>query len=349
MAYTLSLESTAQSKIVATFTDPDGKIFHRATLSNDGSMIAASTNEKTIVWDFKTEEIINTYDGIVQSVGLDFSPDGRYLVSGGLSLKADVWDIKTGEAILKIQQKTNDYNYSDPLGLVKFTSDGKYLLAWGSADFEMWDVESKLIQRVLTKLIPVAGNYFYPQNNPALLFFNEYIREQDTTTGEYHSAYTLSIYNIETGKRERIIAKHAILKCVSQNKRYLVYHDETISNQNEYDLVVYNLEKDIELFRITKSNVSSELICAISNFGDFYIYNNPSDNEDKEYVHFFNIADKRIMHTIKTNPEIFPTVFGDFILFPDDTKLLVRKPNQIIVYDVSDLTSGVKNVETLGR
>jgi WD40 repeat protein len=247
-------ELLAQSKIIATFTDPDGESFVKAVVSSDGSMIAGSTNYKTIVWDIETQEIINTYSGITQAVCLDFSPNNQYIVSGGLSLKADVRDIQTGEAVLKIQHDLDDYNYTSPMSQVKFTSDGKYLLVSGSPKFEMWDIESKSIYRELTTSIPLAGNHFYLLRDPSLLLFNEMIKEIYPETGESSSVYTLSIYDIDTGERVRFIEKNVRFQSISHNKRFIAYYDETISDVSNYDIVIYDLEESHEISRATKSN-----------------------------------------------------------------------------------------------
>jgi hypothetical protein len=82
----------------------------------------------------------------------------------------------------------------------------------------------------------------------------------------------------------------------------------------------------------------------VSNQGKFYI---SGDEKKQENLHFYNTTNKRLMHSISMDEKTQPGVFGDVIVFSDDSKLLVKGFDQITIYDISDLTSTAKTGEGL--
>ena len=61
-----------------------------------------------------------TRDDVVTSAA--FSPDGKYVVSGGGDYTARVWEAATGEGVTRM---THDHYVND----VAFNSDGKYVIS----------------------------------------------------------------------------------------------------------------------------------------------------------------------------------------------------------------------------
>lgn len=79
--------------------------------------------EKIVIWDLATlkNRVIETANGIFS---IAYSPDGRLLVTGSNSNGINIWEASTGKKI-KNFLKAKDQYYTH----VKFTPDGKYILA----------------------------------------------------------------------------------------------------------------------------------------------------------------------------------------------------------------------------
>ena len=111
---------------------------------------------------------------------IDYSPDGRYILTGGEDNTARLWDIQTGHEIRQFIGHTN------AIGNVAFSPDGKYILT-GSADHtvRLWDTATgqelqliSLSEPALVVTISPDGKYV------ATGSFDKIARLWDTHTGE---------------------------------------------------------------------------------------------------------------------------------------------------------------------
>jgi len=104
---------------------PDGKYVVSGSCDEEGSRTSC-TKGSARVWEAATGKEITrmNYDGIVWTVA--FSPDGKYVVSGGDDNTARVWEAATGKEIARITHDGTVYS-------VAFGLDGKYVVS-GSGD-----------------------------------------------------------------------------------------------------------------------------------------------------------------------------------------------------------------------
>lgn len=75
-----------------------------AALSKDGSLVVTGSGDNVLrLWDTKTGALLRTMSGYagmaaVVPLSVDFSPDGRYIVSGGVKT-VTLWDVESGAAL----------------------------------------------------------------------------------------------------------------------------------------------------------------------------------------------------------------------------------------------------------
>ena len=114
-------------------------------LSPDGNLLASvkgwsGLTDKTVnLWDLSTSQLkveLKGHSGKVRS--LAFSPNGKYLASGGGDSTARIWDAASGKEIAQIKLK------DEVFGLA-FGPESKTLVVGGRmADVSLWDLTPAL-------------------------------------------------------------------------------------------------------------------------------------------------------------------------------------------------------------
>jgi len=106
--------------------------------SPDGKTVAVAfyaTDQSIYLWDAQTGEEVQKLDGTASAYTVDFSPDGKYLLSTARELR--VWELASGKTVLQIPEP-REWLYAMYSG--SFSSDGS-LLASGGQDngVILWD------------------------------------------------------------------------------------------------------------------------------------------------------------------------------------------------------------------
>jgi WD40 repeat protein/transcriptional regulator with XRE-family HTH domain len=123
------------------------------TLSLDGKFMltcGCGSDRAPKLWDFQTGQLLRTFTGNTGQVpAVAFSPDGRYILSGGYDNTARMWDAQTG------QEERRFSGHSGVVNSVKFSPDGKYVLT-GSSDgtIRLWIVDyHELLEDLCSRLL----------------------------------------------------------------------------------------------------------------------------------------------------------------------------------------------------
>lgn len=111
----------------------------RFEISEDGSRVACLRWPRGItVWDCKTGRALETWRGSEATVhAICFSPDGRFLVSGGDDNLISVWDAETGRRLKQLR------GHKDEVKSLCFTPDGRTLVSAGrDLSVRLWHVQT---------------------------------------------------------------------------------------------------------------------------------------------------------------------------------------------------------------
>jgi dipeptidyl aminopeptidase/acylaminoacyl peptidase len=141
-------------------TDPE-KEFHAVALSPKGAVLAVGCREKGIqpfqiragekpaskryplfLWDVARKKKLMTISEAYTFYCLAFSPDGKWLASGGIDIMGDspvvsLWELPSGErkhrwTMEKIIEKKDGSSYRDLIESVAFSPDSSYLVFGGT-------------------------------------------------------------------------------------------------------------------------------------------------------------------------------------------------------------------------
>lgn len=118
----------------------------RSAMSADGHLLATGAwIDRIKLWRWPSLEPAGELGPVGGIASLDFSPDGRWLVSGGNLGELCLWDVARRE--LRHRREAHDRT---TVGSVRFSPDGQSLLtATGDQTLVLWDAESLTPRRVL--------------------------------------------------------------------------------------------------------------------------------------------------------------------------------------------------------
>ncbi len=166
--------TTHNNEINSIAFSPDGKYLVSGSSDNTVRIWDAGNGQEIskLTPDFK---VIETSDGRKLYLGgiysVVFSPDGKYVASGGPDGNIYTWDVESGQEIARLAPVLkNDmslYTYYDVLAMA-FSADGKYLVS-GSMDntVRIWELETG--QEIARPSLSGAEN-FSPPGAPSVAF-----------------------------------------------------------------------------------------------------------------------------------------------------------------------------------
>ncbi len=136
--------------------------------SPDGRILAAARLRGVYLYDKDTGRTVGYLDHGALVNTLDFSPDGRWLATGGRSPQVVIWDVQTGKRVGTVEAPPGNQYIS--VYSVRFSPDSRYLAVAGyPLDIVLWDVgqqeiawqhDSQAVQTIRTVAFSPDGKTF---------------------------------------------------------------------------------------------------------------------------------------------------------------------------------------------
>lgn len=119
----------------------DGKVL----FTHAGEQLGATTPNLPVAWDVTTGRKLDTHAGHRGDVyAADISPDGRFVLTGGIDLTARVWDRETGRELRVFERHTA------PVHLVSFLADNRTAVSLDAGGaVKVWDTQTGEESRAL--------------------------------------------------------------------------------------------------------------------------------------------------------------------------------------------------------
>jgi len=159
--------------------------------SNNAKYLAIpSVTDKLKVYEVETGKLINEFGKEPGELTLaEFSADGNQLITKAGPEKVEVWDVKSGDRITKLEGF-----YASSLNLGLIAHDAKKIIADWSNDISIstkcWDLETGKVVYTIPRLY-VKDKILSPDQKQVLF--------------SYHSCDTIFIYDVNTGIKSGIL------------------------------------------------------------------------------------------------------------------------------------------------
>jgi WD40 repeat protein len=183
---------TDAGKIVSTFHT---KALH-ATLSPDGETVATTKGTVAQLWDASAGRLLHTLTGHRSLVSdVEFSPNGRELVTVSYDHTGRIWDVRTGRLLHVL------VGHFFPVRTGGFSPDGQWIVTSSQFTAGLWNAATgQLLFYLGRDTKPLTGASFSPAGNWIVT------GSEDGTARVYHCAICAPLTGLEATARARIRA-----------------------------------------------------------------------------------------------------------------------------------------------
>lgn len=311
-------------------------------ISPDGRLILTG-GARAAVWDATTGKAISTAGEFPDVVAVKFSPDSASALAGGSDYTAVLFDVLSGEIIHKVKSggtAAKPYGTGETTA-VAFSHDGKrFLTSDPQAWFRLWDTETGELIHDYRQAFATGYIEFLPDGNRVLI-------------GESG----VVIYDLEKSETLHII-ENAVQPILFNHGKYLFYkdYDEHAGTPAKITMRII----DINTFEVLREKVMEpyEGMSAvdISPDGKWIMQGGtiakPIGQDPIPFPRTLwdgNTFQKRHSFPLSMQSEKNAPDSPDKLIriFPDGKRFLTVNGNKVYVWDISDLTAGVKGAENM--
>jgi WD40 repeat protein len=173
---------SARAEIQLVPLTPHPEKINSVVFSQDGALLLSGGDQTLKLWDARNGRLIRTFNGPSAGVeSVDFSPDGRFVVSGDLDHAVRLWDAATGQLLQTF------HGHEDQVDTVRFSHDGSKIASGGiDKTIRLWDVESRRALQVFRGHKESVTSVVFSPN------------DQELVSGSFD--WTIKLWNVSTAK-----------------------------------------------------------------------------------------------------------------------------------------------------
>ncbi len=324
------------------------------SFSTDARFLATTSKDKTIrIWDLRTGLLYNSLNGFLFGVNsVNFTSDGKYLISNGDIMDKKLWDFHIGKEIdfYKKQFQYNTYVRS----LAIDPKSNQLLVAFKSGNLQSWNLktETKNFEVLIDQneridigfsnesdefyVISPSAVFFYSKSNGVLK--RKLINSLNSTKKfAINLTQSVSAFGSADGQIKIIPFGNSTIKSNTFIGIKNEVSDLFFSNSGKYLIASYGLNNyyvwdiksqkrildGVRIYDLDFSNDDSLIVCASKQFGFFY-----QDIEGNKNFKISNLKcgfDSKVLINPKFNLLVFVDESNNLIYYDYLESNLVRK------------------------
>lgn len=267
--------------------------------SPDNRFVATLSSNKVRFWDIVTYKVIQMFDIPTNESLYGYSPDGRYIMGGGDTLR--LWEIGTGRTInTPIFSGSKDF----PITSAVFSPDGKYLAAGDSrGQVNLWyfsydNISASYYEKEIRaelKQLPAKGEF--EKTNE---YNGRYQKQSKVIREKYLERYLEEVANVPTFLSQIDVQvqveQEQHRRRIAESLSVVSFKIESISNYNaDKETFTIKISNDEEKFvqqQIIKVPRRDNPACFKQNFQSTTIYGVKQLAEDEKSYDYFNVKIK---------------------------------------------------------